>query len=209
MTIFRDDRPLLDAFRRGDRAAAERVYYHYVDDVDKLVRRGFILDVKETIRVPGIGDADAAADLVQEVFVRALSEPARLSYDGLRPYRPYLLRIAKNLLIDRLRATKNAAIVSLTGSLAGLDVEAVLAQDAPLLEEPVDLDFERQLSLAQTFLASCDDESREFVALRFCQELSQEQVAEQLGVTRRRVRTLEDRIKGRLRKFLKRSGSLP
>ena len=127
MTIFRDDRPLLDAFRRGDRAAAERVYYHYVDDVDKLVRRGFILDAKETIRVPGIGDADAAADLVQEVFVRALSEPARLSYDGLRPYRPYLLRIAKNLLIDRLRATKNAAIVSLTGLLAGLDVEARLA----------------------------------------------------------------------------------
>ena len=47
------------------------------------------------------------------------------------------MTIAKNLLIDRLRATKNAAIVSLTGSLAGLDVEAVPVDLPALVQDTV------------------------------------------------------------------------
>ena len=40
---------------------------------------------------------------MQEAFRRAFEERARSAYDGLRPYRRYLLTITRNLVIDQLR----------------------------------------------------------------------------------------------------------
>ncbi len=44
MSIFDNNRELLDRFRRGDRAALAEVYEHYVDDVALLARRGFTIE---------------------------------------------------------------------------------------------------------------------------------------------------------------------
>src|SRR6478672_2492853 len=86
------DRELLSAFRAGERAALERVYLAYVDDVFRLIAVGFERNPHEQ------------RSLVQDVFVRAFSDRARLGFDGIRPYRPYLLTIARNVLVDRARA---------------------------------------------------------------------------------------------------------
>jgi len=103
MSVFQENRELLKRFREGDRSALLAVYNHYVDDVFKLVRYGFLLGGSPPSRVSGIQELEAQSDIVQEVFTRAFSPSARLSYDGLRPYRPFLLRIAKNLRVDQVR----------------------------------------------------------------------------------------------------------
>ena len=102
MTVFEENQELLLAFREGTREALTRVYQHYVDEVARGVRRGFFLGEGRE-RIPGAPDDQAQRELVQEVFLRAFSEKARNAYDGLRPFRPYLMRIVRNLLIDYWR----------------------------------------------------------------------------------------------------------
>jgi RNA polymerase sigma factor (sigma-70 family) len=201
MPIFDNNRELLDRFRRGERAALAAVYEHYVDDVALLARRGFTIDAPGAARIPGV-DLEGEHELVQDTFVRAFSDSARVAFDGVRPYRPFLLRITRNLMIDRFRATRRP------GALGGaepiddlLDTRADLAI-SPALED--DLHW-RSLSEATTaFLATLDREAREIVRLRFEAELSQDAVAEQLGCSRRRVRTVEHRVQAGLKRHLKR-----
>ncbi|MCE9674115.1 sigma-70 family RNA polymerase sigma factor [Myxococcus stipitatus] len=45
----------------------------------------------------------------QETFIRAFRPEARRAYDGLRPYMPYLLRIAHSTAVDVLRSAGKVA----------------------------------------------------------------------------------------------------
>lgn len=195
MTVFADNRPLLDAFRRGDRAALATVYYHYVDDIAAVVRHGFSIPTSG-IRVRGAADEQTERDLVQEVFVRAFGVRARDSYDGVRPYGAYLRRIAKNLLIDRARAVDH------TIPLDDADGELVIEPEA--IENDAEWNEQRRVTTA--YIAALAPELQKLVRLRFEEEMSQDQTAEALGVSRRRVRTLEARIQRGLRKALRRAG---
>jgi len=98
--LFVDKPELLRAFRAGERDALERVYWAYVDAVAQVARYGARLG--ERAAVTGAPREDWG-DLVQETFSRAFGERARLAYDGLRPYRPYLLTICRNLLAEGAR----------------------------------------------------------------------------------------------------------
>lgn len=206
MTIFRDDRPLLERFRRGDRAALTAVYERYVDDVATLARRGFTMESSGHVYVRG-ATGDGERELVQDTFLRAFAEKARLAYDGISPYRPYLLRITKNLMIDRFRAAR--ATTSLDADEGVGDLDALLVANAELPgTDPVRLDWAAQLEATRAYLATLDAEARRIVTLRFEDELSQEQVATQVGCTRRKVRSVEDRAQAELRAYLKQRGLL-
>jgi RNA polymerase sigma-70 factor (ECF subfamily) len=165
---------LLDAFRRGDRAALATVYFHYVDDIAAVIRHGFSIPTSG-IRVRGAPDEQTERDLVQDVFVRAFAVRARDSYDGVRPYGPYLRRIARNLLVDRARATDH------TIPLDDADGELVIEP------EPVENDAEWSAERRETaeYIAALDPELQKLIKLRFEEELSQDQTAEALGVIAR------------------------
>lgn len=198
MTVFADDRPLLDAFRRGDRAALATVYFHYVDDIAAVVRNGFSIP-SSGIRVRGAADEQTERDLVQEVFARAFAVRARDAYDGVRPYGAYLRRIAKNLLIDRVRAVdKTIPLDDENAEYAELVIEAETTEN--------DAEWTEQRRETTGFIATLAPELRHLVKLRFEDELSQDETAQALGVSRRRVRTLEARIQRGLRKALRRAG---
>lgn len=205
MTIFADNRDLLDRFRRGDRDALAAVYYRYVDEVATLARRGFTIESSGHVYVRGL-DADGERELVQETFLKAFAEKARLAYDGVSPYRPYLLRITKNLMIDRYRAAQHAT-VELDETGVG-DIDQLLATNAELAAgtEPEDLHW-KSLRIATTeYVATLDDESRQLVALRFVDERSQDETAMHMKCSRRRVRTVEERVIAGLRKALQSRG---
>ena len=206
MSVFTNNRPLLDAFRRGERAALAQVYFHFVDDVAALVWHGFGITAKG-LHIPGERDPDRQADVIQEVFARAFSASARQAYDGVRPYRPYLLRIAKNLLVDRLRG--GAAAMQQRG--APIDIERVIDENAPLGSGQRDDElYDQELSArAREYVATLAEEMRTLVTLRFELDLSQVDVAERMGKTRRRVRTLEGRVLRGLRTFLRQRGIVP
>lgn len=204
VTIFDGNRALLDAFRRGDKAALEAVYRHYIREVDALIRRGFFIADKGA-SVPGAAAPQEHRELVQEVFLRAFAEPARLAYDGLKLYRPYLLRMAKNLLVDRARkkqrhvlGNKDDAAVAFTS----------LPDDEVTLGQELDCDPEWQQAAAATreFMTTLDAADRRFVELRFVQKQSQNDVGTTLGLTRKQVRRSEDRIRDALRRYLATKG---
>ena len=196
MTIFANDRGLLDRFRRGERAALAAVFEHYVDDVATLARRGFTIESSGHVHVRGTG-RDGEHELVQDTFTKAFAEKARLAYDGVSPYRPYLLRITKNLMIDRYRAEQRQARV--------VDLDDVVDATA---EPPPDLHFQKLQAATSEYLATLDPRLREFVRLRFEEGGSQDGIAEALGCTRRKIRTLEADVQKGLRSWLKRRGFL-
>ena len=198
MSIFDNNRELLDRFRRGERAALAAVYEYYVDDVALIARHGFTIESAGHSYIRGV-DLDGEHELIQETFVKAFSDSARASFDGLRPYRPFLLRITKNLMIDRLRAQRSAAEPA-----GNLDKILDAGDQVTVPDHEEDLHW-RLLSEATTeFLAALDVESRDVVRLRYESELSQDAVADQLGCSRRRVRTVEHRVKAKLARHLKR-----
>lgn len=211
MSVFQGNRGLLKRFREGDRDALAVVYKHYVDDVYKLVRYGFTLKGNPTTTVAGIDEPAAQLDAVQEIFVRAFSEQARLSYDGLRPFRAFLLRIAKNLRIDQVR--KQRREVSLFGENLGRDDwsavnDACDDSHIVIFEPPTEqhLDWQHLQRATSAFIQSLDPEQRNFVQLRFVEELSQYEIVRRLNITRRRVRTLEKKVMTGLKQYLKTRG---
>ena len=204
MTWLRDNPDVLEAFRRGERAALASVYEQYVRLVEIVARRGF---VSGDARVPGASQEDEVHDLVQECFIRAFSERARLAYDGSRPYRPYLLQILRNLMIDRARKRGRAPVLvpHEPVDLDGLTEGEVLGGMA--MPAPDDAAYWSELREAyREFEQELEDEEAAFIGLRYVEELPQRKVAESMDVTRRHVRTLEERVREKLRSFLKKKG---
>jgi RNA polymerase sigma-70 factor, ECF subfamily len=190
------DRELLAGFRAGKSDVLARVYHALVDDVFKLVALGFVT-ANGAIR--GERDPDEQRAIIQEVFVKAFGERARTGYDGVRPYRPYLLTIARNVMIDRARERSSEQ-----GRASEIDVDATIASDAAIPGVVEESDEQQRLrARTAAYIEGLDAELKQIVALRFEQELSQEDVAAELGITRRRVRTLEARVIKGLRRFLK------
>lgn len=197
--VFERDRALLDRFRGGERDALEVVYRQHAGEVWSMLRSGFASG--NGPRVLGISEASALRDAVQDVFVRAFAESARLAYDGLRPYRPYLLRIARNVRIDQLRRSGREVLMADPASDGATE---------PPVEQPADaadrLHWEQQHAATRAHVATLDAERQRYVELRFVQELSQQQVAERMSLTRRRARTLESDVLDGLRRALQRQG---
>ena len=211
MTLLINNRSLLDAFRRGDNDALTAVYREYVDDVLLLLSRG-IVEKQKSRYIRGIADASLRLDCLQDVFVKAFTEKARESYDGLRPYRAYLLTVARNTLIDYWRAHSRDPVAGDCTLVEG-DVEAFERdQDTPPtadgLAEESRLHWQRCLAASDSFFSELDTGTRQFVTLRFREEQPLLEVARQLNMTRWKARALEKRLQTNLKKHLRREGLL-
>jgi RNA polymerase sigma factor (sigma-70 family) len=210
VTWLSQDRALLEEFRRGDRRALARVYHHYAADVAKFLRSGFMYSSDgQPQRFPGYRSPFELESAVQEVFTRAFSERARLAYDGLRPYAGFLYGIARNVALDELRkrARRGEVIVEVETAERAAGAIAVAAGGAALAaeEQAEQLDEERGQKLVEAFLTlECLDRDRMLYALRYEEELSQEQAAKRAGLTRIQLRRWETKFKKRLLRFLKR-----
>ena len=196
-----EDRALLAAFRRGDRAALTRVYRAYSPRVLNYLSRGFRVRADGATGSARVGplDLDAAH---QETFIRAFSDHVRHAYDGLRPYEGFLLAIARSAAVDTLRASGKLARSSVP-----LDEAPELQSLAAEHVSPEDSALEAELrALVGGFLARLSPEERRFADLRFVDCLSQEVAGAALGLSRQEARTREARLKRALLEFLEAEG---
>jgi RNA polymerase sigma-70 factor (ECF subfamily) len=114
-----EDGALVQAARQGDRQAFALLYHRYKPDVWNLAYL--------TLR-----NEHEAEDCLQETFVKALRA---LSTDtSIEAVRPWLLTIARNACLDRLRAAKRRTFVS-------IDDEAIPELPAPARQVDGWLDF--------------------------------------------------------------------
>jgi RNA polymerase sigma-70 factor (ECF subfamily) len=123
-----------------------------------------------------LGDAAAADDAVQEVFVRALRSADQ--YRGEAAPRTWLCRIADHLCVDLLRRRQRNPVRAVTGSetLPELELEPCARAD----------DGDTLLS-ARRLLRQLEPDSQRLALLYYVDELTQEELARELGVSRRTI----------------------
>ncbi|MFC1610790.1 RNA polymerase sigma factor [Myxococcota bacterium] len=179
--MLREDRALLEAFRAGDAHALEKVYWHYVDTITDVVRRGVVLS--RGGQVSGV-PAHEVADLVQDTFVRAFAPRARTAYDGLRDYRPYLLTICRNLLVDWARKQGRE-----------IPEDHSLEEPASPNGEPEPWADPAIMAIVDAYVATLEPPLSEVYEQRFRQGKSQAAAAGALKLGRQRLRTFEKQIR--------------
>ncbi|HEU4682702.1 MAG TPA: sigma-70 family RNA polymerase sigma factor [Gemmatimonadales bacterium] len=135
---------------------------------------------------------DLAEDLTAEVFLRALKAYERFS-SSLGSPRPWLFRIAQNVLRDHLRQARRRQLVSIAG-MRDLECEAPSPEERLLWEEEV-----ARLLAA---LAELSPNDREVIGLCYSSDLSMAEAGEVLGLSATATRTRLWRALGRLRKVL-------
>jgi RNA polymerase sigma-70 factor (ECF subfamily) len=186
---------VLDAFRRGEAAALERVFLHYSPRVAAWVTGGFGYKTKTSARrFAGFRSAADIHDAIHETFRAAFEQRSRDAYSGLVAYEGYLFAITKNVVLRKLG--KSEPVVD------GEELDE-LASVEPSPEDLVAREEENQR--VREYLATLSEEERGFVTLRFSEQMSQHAVAEKLGWGRKKVRLLEESIRSGLTRFLKRN----
>jgi RNA polymerase sigma-70 factor (ECF subfamily) len=127
-----------------------------------------------------VGDRDAAEDLTSDTFHKALANLRRFEWRGV-PFVAWLLRIAANAIADRSqRAGRELAV-----------------DDPPELSEEAsaDVDLEEVEHRARLFrlVEQLPGDQRRVIAMRFAEEKSIREIAEELGRTEGAVKQLQFR----------------
>jgi RNA polymerase sigma-70 factor (ECF subfamily) len=173
------DSALAIAAAGGDRAAFARL-------VEKHQRAVFGLSVRL------LGRSDEARDAAQDAFLRAWSQLKR--YDPARPFRVWLLAIARNRCLDALRRRGRDFELS-----EDEEHEPVIAV-SPEVEEALERrDMEKALAAAMELLPP---RQKTAIALFHKDGLSTGEIAEVMGVPLGTVLTWLHRGRNELRKRL-------
>ncbi len=160
------DRELLNLYLQGNKSAISTL-------IEKYNRR-----VRDYIRMM-VGDADVAADIAQETFIKAVSVIDEGRYTDSGKFQSWILRIAHNKALDYFRAQKNNNSVS--ESSAGYNVLGTMkyadrSVEDSMISEQIRADVRALVELLP-------DEQREVVKLRYYSDLSFKEIAEQTGVS--------------------------
>lgn len=196
---------VLRGFRAGERAALTEVYRLHAREIAGLLRHGFSFRAGErSHRFVGYRSGFELQDALHETFRRAFEPGARMSYDGVRPYAPYLRTIARNVVLKTFRA-REVLFPEVEGArVDALDVVPT-GPSAPKSPE-VAVHEEQVRQLVRAFLETLGSADRRLITLRFIEGRSQRDVAELLGIGRQRVRGREAKLRARLIKHLQRQG---
>ena len=169
--------------------AAERVEAE--PDLTALVRAYSGLLYRVALSV--LRNAAEAEDVVQDTFVRVLQHGRRLS--DVREMRPWLVRIAWNLAIDRKR---RAPVEQMDEVFAAGMVSREMAADEALAEAG-------RMRAVMNAIDKLPRREREALLLSAMEELSTAEIGAVLGRSESSVRSLLFRARGHLREKLERS----
>jgi RNA polymerase sigma-70 factor (ECF subfamily) len=151
-----------------------------VEDLVAAHQRGLVRFLVRMLR-----DEEAARDLAQEAFVRALS--GLREFRGDAELRTWLFRIARNLAVSRLRRQGR---------------EQPIAPDAPLAARDAGGEQRADLARLRAAVARLSPRPREVVELRSSEGMSFSEVATVLGTTALAARVSYHFALKRLRKEL-------
>jgi RNA polymerase sigma-70 factor (ECF subfamily) len=176
-----------------------KVWDIFAPQLKKLFSKGF---TTKHGRVPPLRNPDDVADAVSRTFELALDPRARLAYDGRRPFLTWLATIGRNAHVTDHR--KHGRELPSSGSDDYDDADLVLG-DGP--DEPDKSPVAPEAhAVLQTFFANQPERIRILATARHLDDLTDEQIAAQLGLSRIRVRELEARMLEQLRGVLERAG---
>ena len=160
------DRELLNLYLQGNKSAISTL-------IEKYNRR-----VRDYLRMM-VGDADVAADIAQETFIKAVSVIDEGRYIDKGKFLSWVLRIAHNKTLDYFRSQKSNTSVS--ESSAGYNVLGTIKYadksiEDSMISEQIDTDI-------RALVEQLPEEQREVVMLRYYSDLSFKEIADQTGVS--------------------------
>lgn len=189
--------------REQEALTVQRVLDGDVNEYEKLVleyqKNVYNLALRMT------GDAEDAADMAQEAFIKAYNSLA--SYRGDSRFSVWLYRIVSNVCLDFLRARKRRQTVSLSvvddeGEETELEISDESASPEKLLERSMTRDAVRR------GLQELTPEYRQILILRELQGMSYDEIAETLGLESGTVKSRIFRARKKLCTFLVRDGNI-
>jgi RNA polymerase sigma-70 factor, ECF subfamily len=163
--------------KQGDQEALRYLYVSYSHNI-----YGYVRSI--------VRDDHEAEDVTQHVFAKLMTTLGKYDERGV-PFLAWLLRIARNVAIDHLRANRM------------LPTELVFDADASGM---TDLDQSETVLVA---LASLPDEQHEVVILRHVVGLTPGEIADRLGRTEGSIHGLHHRGRRALQRELRNMGSGP
>lgn len=212
MPLLSGNRELLDRFRDGDRQALTRVYDEYAPVIAAFLSRGFTFQSRgRLLQFCGYQQAFDLDNALQETFLRGFSERARLSYDGINPYRNYLTTIARNVVLSEKRQRELAASQLITPadesrSIADTIDPVAHGERAPSAESAA---MHREVEgLLKNFVEELDDTGQAFFAARFEKKLSQVEAGKCVSLSHMQARTLEKKLRKALLSYMREHGYL-
>jgi len=176
-----DEKQWVERARRGDSGA-----------YDELVRAHQEAAFRAAYLITH--DAADAQDVAQEAFIRAFDALGR--FDARRPFRPWLLRIATNLALNRLKASKRRQAMA-----ERYGARAVETQDTPTIEANV-LKRERGRRVWDAIGRLKPDDQR-LLVLRYFLELSEAELAQAFGVAAGTIKSRLHRALAKLRDVIR------
>lgn len=154
--------PYIEKAKKGDQVAFTYLLDYYWNEV-----YGFMLKRTEN-------ETDAE-DIVIETFSKAFDKIS--TYNPEFQFNTWLITIAKNVHIDLLRKKKSSLFVEITSEE---DHQAYnVADTSPSAED--ELIIEQNLSQLLQFIKELKPHYQEVIQLRYFQEMSYQEIAEQLN----------------------------
>ena len=204
MTLLVNDTALRNAFRAGETAALTKVYTEYARSLFAMLHKGFPVESGgKRFMFRGYKEPWRLENAVQEIFARAFTESARGAYDGLRPYKNYLMTIARNYVVDGFRKDlKERAVLDDLPEYRMAELP-----DSPHAEDPEAAAITRRLKEETAkFTDGLDRDDRALFDARFVEGRSVESCSEYLNISEYRVKRDEKRIRKAFFVFMRQRG---
>ena len=175
----------IEKAKNGDQVAFTSLLDHYWNEV-----YGFMLKRTE--------NETTAEDVTIETFAKAFDKLS--SYNSEFQFNTWLIAIAKNVHIDMLRKKKSALFIDITDEE---DNQAYnVADSSPSAEDQ--LITQQNLSQLLSFIKELKPHYQEVIQLRYFQELSYQEIADQLQEPLSNVKVKLLRAKKLLAEIIKR-----
>ena len=131
------------------------------------------------------GNEDRANDVFQDTFVKAIVAIREGRYQESGQFCAWLLRIARNLILDSQRSKRSSRTISHELVDQEGDVKGDLLNNPALCEPNAEMQmvFEQSLDDVRMMVDRLPEPQREVVVLRFYQEMSFKEIAELTGVS--------------------------
>jgi RNA polymerase sigma-70 factor (ECF subfamily) len=123
-----------------------------------------------------VGSRDTAEDLTSDVFHKALANISRFEWRGV-PFGAWLLRIAVNAIVDRSKRSGREVAVD----------------DPPELSTQPGLDHVEDCARLYRLVNQLPEDQRQVVVLRFAEQKSIREIAQQIGRSEGAIKQLQFR----------------
>jgi RNA polymerase sigma-70 factor (ECF subfamily) len=206
MTLLMNNTALRNGFRSGDRSVLEQVYREYSRSLFSMLLHGFPVESQhKRFTFRGYKDPWQLENAVQEIFARAFAESARRAYDGIRPYKNYLMTIARNYVVDSFRRRQKESVFF--DDLPTYRFSELPFPDDGTPKNPESQAVNRQLKEETAkFVGALDPDTKKLFDARFVRGLSVEASASELQISEYRVKREERRIRKNFFSYMRTRG---